>query len=490
MNLHFKRVLAPSASNQPAAAPVKKQCTKLSKSAEMEESDVSLSDNDDDEPLKLARSMTVQSSKCDGKVTVPMQSNVFLKIADERVRQNQIAQTILGATGRLPGQSRSSSDALHSSAPQRAVSSIGRANPQTASTVSKVSGISSETYKNNLSTNLPSNIPSSLPTNMSSNSILGATATAKNRISTNPSVNTGTTKDLRMVGSILLSSNRLIQNSVANQNISATFLGQKMNLKTGNAVLDKLHFGAGNNGNDGYSGNNNRRNIGQNQINIEEKENMLREKTLEKKKAESLEIEQLLGKKSSHAEERESEWFDGFELRTSKLADKEEFRKKIDTVVNTFIRANHCVECRIITESDLAMQLCSQKEHNISKIKAVKWFFECGVCERRESTLSAAPSSNSSSHGQSTGRGDPNNNKIQKNQKNNLPDTEIVSGNSSKQHPTRRCQCGGFSWRSCSKYGTNEGTSIKADQRIILSASEWTSRKDLNTLDTIRSSVL
>ena len=466
MNLNLKRVLPSDASKRSNLDPRKRQCQKLS-SAEMCESDVSLSDYDGDELAILSRNMRVQSSKSDGKVSIPVPSTIFLKLTEQRIRQNEVAKAILAATGTVPGRPlRTASATLHSSVQSHALSDFERMRSQQASTIYKT-----------VSKDIKAKI--TIPTNAILNAHCGDDTT-------NLGINKRHVKDLHMVGSILLSSNRLIRNSALSQNSSNSLIkGQQMgkqviNLKTGNAVLDKIHFSKSCN----RCGN-------VDMVQSNEKENIRRDQKAQKESAELLEIQQLLGKKSSHAEERELEWFDSFDKRTSKLAAKEENLKKMAQVVNSFARAYYCQDCKVITESDLAVQLCSQKEHTVIKVKAIKWFFECAVCKRRDSTLSIAPTGEAAAYhtGQSTGKGNPNDNRIKFNP-NALPDKELVSGMSSKQHPTRRCDCGGFNWRSCSKYGSNEGTSIKSDQRIILSASEWTSRKDLASLDAMRSSIL
>ena len=493
MNLNFT-VVDNSSNRTSAAPPQKKQCRKLASATEMGDSDVSLSDDDGDELVRLSRSRSTKGSRSDGKVSIPEQSTVFLKIADERVRQNKIAQAALAESGRQHTQiPRASSNGLHSTVPQHAISSIGRINPQQSNTNTILNTSQQQSSTHNTTT------PAAIYGNKTTapiNSILGASASLLKKIDGSKGT-TKNNKDVRMVGSILLNTSKLIQNSSVNQSSSRlSSMGQEMgqqmiSLKTGNAVLDKLHFSGNQNQNQVGKGKENQKGIQSKELQFNEKENIRRDQIAKKKEADLLEIQQLLGKKSAHAEEREVEWFDGFEQRTGKLAEKEESRKKMALVVSTFIKAYHCQECKIITESELAMQLCTNKEHNIIKIKAVKWFFECAICKRRESTLSQAPSTdNTHSHiGKSTGKGDPNDNKIKYNP-NKLPDTDIVSGQCSKLHPTKKCQCGGFHWISCSKYGNFDGTSIKNDQKIILSASEWTSRKDLHTLDTIRSSVL
>jgi Mcm10 replication factor len=444
--MNFTNLKRPLVStSETKTVPEKKSWKRPSTSTEMDDSDVSLSDDDGDELLKFSRASLVPSSKSDGAVSVPGQSSLFLKIAEQNEKRYQIEKDSLASSGRMHNsRALPKSENLHMSMPVRAVSSIGRIQQNQAPLIGTASA-------------------KSLPPK---NSILSAAS------SPTRSIKTKDQRDLRLVGSVLLSTNSLQRNSSA---LSGSSGLKKSNLRTGNIVLDRIHFsGSQVNG------------VQTKVRSRPEKDDMIRlEKKKAEKAAESLEIQQLLGKKSSHAEEREGEWFEGFEQRTAKLVEKEEIRKKMSTVVNSFVRAYHCRDCKIVTESALAMQLCSDRKHSVSQVRGVKWYFECAVCQRKDSTLSTAPTA--SSAGRSTGRGDPNDNKKGMN---SLPDTEIVSGMSSKQHPTRKCECGGFNWRSCSKYGSNEGKSIQAEQKVILSASEWTSRKDLASLDSIRSSVL
>jgi Mcm10 replication factor len=430
----------------------KKRCKRPSTATEMGDSDVSLSDDDDDEVNKLSRGNLKYSSRIDGSVAVPGQSEVFLKIVEQKEKQNQIQKASAAASGRLHNsRAPSGADNLRSSVPLRAISKIELAQSnQTAPIQAAASMIKSS---------------------ISRNSILNPTISQLKEAGKSSVNSHGNQKDLRLVGGVLLSNRSLALNSTISSTSSVIKVS---NLRTGNAVLDRIHFA-----------DNRSAGVPIKKL-LVEKENAVLLQRNTAKKAQSDEIEQLLGMKSSHAEERKDEWFEGFEARTEKLANKEELKKKLSTVVSTFVKAYHCKDCKLITESALAMQLCSNNNHDVLQIRGVKWFFECAVCQRRESTLSAAPSS-SSTIGRSTGKGNPNDNKKKTNE---LPDTEFVSGMCSKQHPVRRCECGAHSWRSCSMYASNEGKSIKAEQRVILSASEWTSRQDLASLDSMRSSVL
>jgi hypothetical protein len=446
---------------------------KLATATEMgDDIDIDLSDDDDDPMVKLSRSNQILSSKKDGAVSVPEQSTVFSKIAEQLAQKIKNDQAILAKTGILPGSLPLSGNMHNNSVPVRPLSSIGLKKQAEKPTMNRSSIPCSKTFHNSILTATSAKQSSGLPEH----------------------------KDARFVGSIILSSKNLLKNSSIGPTSNVQL--KKGNntgkaLLTGNKVLDSIHFS----GNQGKETSSNKKNS-----NDVSKENEVKKKMAERN-AQQLEIDLLLGKKSTHAEEREGEWFESFEKRTAKLAEKEEMQKKMAAVVHTFTKAYQCKDCNIVTESELAMQICTKKGHSICKVKAVKWFFECGNCRRKESTLStiASPSASSSSSSAQpgTGRGDPNksgnssnngdtnkfNNKNSKSSYDKLPNTDLVSGNSSKQHPVRRCECGSYDWRSASKYNINEGRSLQSEHRVVLTASDWTSKKDLASLDSMRSSV-
>ena len=100
--------------------------------------------------------------------------------------------------------------------------------------------------------------------------------------------------------------------------------------------------------------------------------------------------------------------------------------------------------------------LCQQNLHTIHKVAAVKRFFECGQCGKREHSLSA---------------------------RKDLATKVILP-------PEIRCvTCGAFRWRPCGARGSGPLSvsvrdSIGSDSRgiegskLIVSASEWTKRGD------------
>jgi hypothetical protein len=92
MNLNFKvkRPLAieSSISTGPKLPAGKKQfpssSKKVTSATEMGDSDVSLSDDDNDDMVKLSRSQQVINSRRDGSVNVPETSTIFLKVAEQQ----------------------------------------------------------------------------------------------------------------------------------------------------------------------------------------------------------------------------------------------------------------------------------------------------------------------------------------------------------------------------------------------------------------------
>ena len=100
---------------------------------------------------------------------------------------------------------------------------------------------------------------------------------------------------------------------------------------------------------------------------------------------EDAEIEALLNKKSSHAEEAEDEWMERFQRKMKKLEGQEYYAKKNSEVTSLQVRAFTCIQCNLHTEE--APHLCRQKGHKVSMIKTTKRFFACKGCGTRASTL-------------------------------------------------------------------------------------------------------
>jgi hypothetical protein len=157
-------------------------------------------------------------------------------------------------------------------------------------------------------------------------------------------------------------------------------------------------------------------------------------------------ISELLNRKSAHHEEAEDEWFDDYGKRMDKLAKREYKMAKNEATINIHIQAFHCLDCNLITET--IGPLCRPRSHRIKAMTAVKRFFECVTCLKRDYTLGAS---------------------------------ELVS-------PKLPCKiCGIVNWRPCGIRGTELGhSSIKeSSERLVTTATDWTSRKDLERIKSI-----
>jgi hypothetical protein len=105
------------------------------------------------------------------------------------------------------------------------------------------------------------------------------------------------------------------------------------------------------------------------------------------------EIELLLNKKSSHAEEANNEWFDGYSKRLNQLSKREYAQTKAAQIQSIEIQAFCCTnsECNLSKQDRLVEQFptfCHSKGHLIERLVAIKRFFECKQCNKRECTLS------------------------------------------------------------------------------------------------------
>ncbi len=154
------------------------------------------------------------------------------------------------------------------------------------------------------------------------------------------------------------------------------------------------------------------------------------------------EVKSLLQRKSSHADEAESEWFSAYSKRMEKLAAREQILLKESQIQEETIRGMQCIECAIVT--DVARELCIQRGHSVKPAITVKRYFECGKCHHRAFTL----------------------------------------GKSALTFPDYSCSiCNGRIWQTCGKRSL--GKSEPLVPNIFLTATDWTSQKDV---DKIRSS--
>ncbi len=167
------------------------------------------------------------------------------------------------------------------------------------------------------------------------------------------------------------------------------------------------------------------------------------------------EIDSLLGKRSSHADEAEDEWYQRYAQRMLKLSQHEYAADKAaKETQQIFISAFACKSCsNFLTE--LLPTLCKQQGHEIRKVRAVKRFFICNNCNKRDSILKEAEQDQHT--------------------KVHLP-------------PNRRCVCGSNNWQACGQRGrailqtnakdmTSPASSL-TQCKLVAAASEWTDRSD------------
>jgi hypothetical protein len=171
--------------------------------------------------------------------------------------------------------------------------------------------------------------------------------------------------------------------------------------------------------------------------------NATQSKPVSKNNALDAEVLELLNRKSSHYEEAEDEWFDDYGKRMDKLAKREYKMAKNEATTCIRVPAFHCLDCGLITEA--MGPLCRPRGHTVNSVSATKRFFECSTCLRKDYTLG-------------------------------------VSGLVSPSLPCKIC--GVLSWRACGIKGTELGSVSSRDssERLITSATDWTSRKDLERI--------
>ncbi len=184
----------------------------------------------------------------------------------------------------------------------------------------------------------------------------------------------------------------------------------------------------------------------------------------QKKKDEKLlnEIDLLLNQKSSHDHEANDEWHDNFQRRMKNLEKQEWKDQQKQQLQFIVISAFECLSCNgFITE--LYPSLCKDKNHTISSIKAVKRFFVCRNCGRRDSTLT----NQQKVQGGIGGKGDKDKKESQQGRL-FLP-------------PNRNCTCGKDDWilpTAAVSVGGSSGGNTLSGERLVTSATDWTSRQD------------
>lgn len=150
-------------------------------------------------------------------------------------------------------------------------------------------------------------------------------------------------------------------------------------------------------------------------------------------------MDALLSKRSSHAREAEDEWFTAHQQRLAKL-DQQEKRSQLmaKQTEEIFIKAFVCVSCSKPSSSvfsrdhlmDAFPDLCQEKGHEIHSMRAVKRFFLCENCNRRDYVLDLASSTKKQQHAEDSVR------------------TTVFCA-----PPSHRCHCGALAWRRCGQRG-------------------------------------
>lgn len=164
-----------------------------------------------------------------------------------------------------------------------------------------------------------------------------------------------------------------------------------------------------------------------------------------RKKAMLAQVEKLLNRRSTHAEEAEDEWFAQYSQRMHKLSQREYMQNTSDNIKFIEIKAFECRECdHLVLET--VNPHCQQQRHHIREVTAVKRFFQCGNCSKRDHTLLSKVKDGAIGV--------------------HLP-------------PQRRCVCGANNWyRKGEAPGNSTQVTSITGETLVSSGSEWTSKKD------------
>lgn len=158
-------------------------------------------------------------------------------------------------------------------------------------------------------------------------------------------------------------------------------------------------------------------------------------------------IDQLLSKESLYSQDAENSWHEGFQQRMNKLAQREYAQQKASEVTSIVLKAFQCSTCHTISQT--LSNICKEQNHNVKAIKAIKRFFECSNCLKRDSTLR------------------------------NEADHKLVN-----LPPNHRCRCGSYNWVNCGMQGLGVLSVREKDrqslhsERLVTSASDTTTRDD------------
>lgn len=369
--------------------------------------------------IESSRSIPSQES-----VKVPAPSSSVFAFGAEQYRKQLIQKDAIlqQKISSLPG----SSVVANQNLPVRPVSTIGKIGARPSIPINSAS--------NSVRTNVESVVPRSVAT-------YGAKPQPRNTLQTD---------GLKLVGNALVNTKTLMANAPTSSSSSGSIrTGSSGSSRSdtaksgGNLVAQILAHNASSTSSN---------NVHKVPSVIAQQRSVTKEAAVAKETQLENTIAALLNKKSINASDADNEWFESYSERMNKLAQREYAQEKASSVHSITIKAFQCYTCvpNLITEE--MPPLCRQKGHNVMSVSTVKQFFECGSCGKKDSTL---------------GRGSV---------KVSLP-------------PDRRCGvCGSTHWIASGRYGSGplsvtskdlrQGMNELQGGRLILSTSDWSSRKD------------
>ena len=162
------------------------------------------------------------------------------------------------------------------------------------------------------------------------------------------------------------------------------------------------------------------------------------------------EVNSLLKRKSNHVDEAENEWFKKHNERMDKLIKKEHYLQIESQIESMTVKAFQCthIDCIHSSITEKIKPTCYEKKHSVRPVSVIKRFFECGSCHRRN--------------------------------------IGFTLGQSKVALPTYNCVCGVHNWISCGRKSVG-GDYDPLNPSMVLTASEFTSRRDINSLKVMAS---
>ena len=148
------------------------------------------------------------------------------------------------------------------------------------------------------------------------------------------------------------------------------------------------------------------------------------------------EVKGLLNRKSKHANEAETTWFDEYSEKLDKMAKKEAQVEHVNKQHALTVNAFFCKSCNAHTEH--LPSLCRKQGHTLVAGQTQKRFFECRHCKTKAYTL----------------------------------------GEHSGILPKRTCACGHYAWIVTGFLGTNSSKNISelTGDKLVLAASNYNDR--------------